>query len=92
MLPAKEKYRRGIEGNKRREEKAMKCPLFQAGWLMKDNVGTSSEADCLKEDCAWWNSELNQCDPTGLLPWLKNIEGHLEELVDKMPHEEQFRK
>ena len=41
---------------------------------------------CAKESCAWWSEEMGQCDPTGLLPWFKHIEGHLAKLAGKSPH------
>ena len=70
----------------------MKCPLLTMVAYPITEPISHTDRDCLKEECAWWSSELNQCDPTGLLPWFYDIGGHLEELVKKMPHEEQFRK
>jgi len=70
----------------------MKCPKLvhhrpiPAGWE------EAFFGDCLKEECAFWNTTLNQCDPTGLIPVLLKIEECLELIVKKMPHEEQFRK
>ena len=70
----------------------MKCPLREVSVYDKESVHHWEQADCLKEDCAWWSKEMNQCDPTGLLPWLKNIEGYLEELKLKMPVASPFGK
>lgn len=63
----------------------MKCPLFQAGWLMKDNVGTSSEADCLEDDCAWWYKENNTCAIVTLAQGSTYIHKVLLTLANKMP-------
>jgi len=70
----------------------MKCPVLQIGVIAGQPIAKKSDSDCLKEECAWWSEEHSQCDPTGLLPWLIHIESRLSDLVDKMPHEEQFRK
>ena len=63
----------------------MKCPIMLMGRMFSNDPSDISYTECLKRGCAWWNDEQEQCDPTGLL----NI---FTELVDKMPHEEQFRK
>ena len=70
----------------------MKCPLFQSRRLTDSGGWESTPQDCLKEECARWSKESNQCDPTGMLPLLIHIESRLSELIDKMPHEAQFRK
>ena len=66
----------------------MKCPLLQAGWLMKDNVGTSSEADCLKEECAWWDREAQECALLSIGARLGTLCDAAYELIEKMPEED----
>ena len=64
----------------------MKCPLILHAILTSAGRLDWKEADCIKEECAWWSVETNQCDPTGLIPWLRDIDQRLVDLVDKMPH------
>jgi len=63
----------------------MKCPIMLMGRMFSDDPTDISYTECLQKRCAWWNPLQEQCDPTGLM-------GHFKELVDKIPHEEQFRK
>jgi len=48
--------------------------------------------DCLKEECAWWNSELEACAIVSLELELASLAEVLAAIGSKMPHEEQFRK
>jgi len=71
----------------------MLCP--QRKRVSPIDVGWTDELflPCLEGECAWWSKEMHQCDPAGLLPWLKLcdpagllpwlklIEGHLDELA-----------
>ncbi len=57
----------------------MKCPLtFKTS---DDNNG----ADCIEEKCEWWSSDRHQCDPTGLVLWVKCIAETLVDISNKMP-------
>lgn len=70
----------------------MKCPLFAIASKEQERRGFLTHIDCIKEECAWWDKQNDQCAVltlgTGL--WLVNKE--LLELLQKMPHEEQFWK
>lgn len=70
----------------------MKCPLLLISSPGLGRREDTTASDCLKEECDWFSKELQQCDPTGLLPWFITLVSTLEDIVDKMPHEEQFRK
>jgi len=58
----------------------MKCPLRMTKdeevsgrhWLVAD--------DCIKEECAWWNSTYEECDPTGFMHDLERIADELAEI------------
>ena len=63
----------------------MKCPLIGVANPAEWRRESPTEADCLKEECAWWSEEHNQCDPTGLLPWLIHIESSISEIASKIP-------
>jgi len=39
----------------------MKCPLSITGNLTGDGEFIGAAADCLKEECAWWDEEKNLC-------------------------------
>lgn len=75
-----------IDYLQRKEGITMKCPLMFNGAMVVVAKGKGTKIDCLKEECACWSRALNQCDPTGLLPWLVKFIGVLEEMVEKMPH------
>lgn len=62
----------------------MFCPFLGVAKPQQE-IGLTSEHDCLKDSCAWWSKDTNQCDPTGLLTWLKNIEGYLEQILHGKP-------
>jgi len=59
------------------------CPMFSSSHRWNE---------CKKEECAWWDEESGQCCIFIGLTNLEFIKLRLERLVDKMPHEEQFRK
>lgn len=70
----------------------MKCPLLKNDLFIDGEWFSRKASDCLKEECAWWSVEMNQCDPTGLLPWFLKLMGVLQDMVDKMPSPEFFKK
>jgi len=70
----------------------MKCPLFHSEFIRMRAPELEQSDDCLKEECAVWSTEMDQCDPTGLLPWFVKLVALLEDILDKLPHEEQLRK
>ena len=63
----------------------MKCPLLIMASLHLRRDIANPNTDCLKEKCAWWSTEMNQCDPTGLIPFSKHLIERLDELIEKMP-------
>uniref|UniRef100_A0A6M3Y094 Uncharacterized protein n=1 Tax=viral metagenome TaxID=1070528 RepID=A0A6M3Y094_9ZZZZ len=70
----------------------MKCPLIMIrveAW----SVGPpKTKADCLQAECAVWDKVQNQCPILSIADWLENIHSVLSGILDKIPHEEQFRK
>jgi len=70
----------------------MKCPLIigLAGYNPDEDVLT--EADCLKEECAWYQKDLENCIVYQAGMELGVLLTFIEDLVNKMPHEKQFRK
>jgi len=39
----------------------MKCPLLTYQAHAADGSAAPLYLDCLKNDCAWWNSDLDMC-------------------------------
>ena len=70
----------------------MKCPLFGAGYIASGKVNGSISLDCLKEECAWWDLEGQFCIALSAGIALINIDQRLKQLVEKMPHADQFTK
>ena len=70
----------------------MKCPLSNSMVTDKSGELEFTFRDCLKEECAWWDTEEQSCDPSGLRHHLKSLIAQLWVLTEKMPHEEQFRR
>lgn len=70
----------------------MKCPL--SNYVMERESGEDEVllSDCLKEECGWWLDDISMCAIRDLALELRYIQLRLAELIDKMPHEEQFRK
>lgn len=67
----------------------MKCPLFHAANMTHEERLLNDPEDCLKEDCAWWDRANTGCFCLGLYGELITLNGHLEDLIDKIPHEKQ---
>ncbi len=69
----------------------MFCPLL---WIAKPEVdiGLSSEHDCLKEECAWWDEVKNCCCIKVIGKESTLIQLKLSDMIDKMPHERSYVK
>ena len=39
----------------------MKCPLLYGCWIARQRVEVPELADCLKEECAWWDKVMGKC-------------------------------
>jgi len=70
----------------------MKCPIAWSEDYDGEDKIILPRADCLKEECAWWDSERSKCALLTLTRQLENLSMIAEDIRDKMPHEEQFRK
>lgn len=70
----------------------MKCPLFCIGDYNLPSIKGSSDFDCLKEECAWWDDGTPGCALLAVAKSLQKIEGLFFELVNKMPLEGDFRR
>ncbi|MBA7545293.1 hypothetical protein ES705_37659 [subsurface metagenome] len=70
----------------------MKCPLSITGELAPDKEFIGAAADCLKEECAWWDEHGGFCAILKVSRHLEALGINAEELLEKMPHESQFRR
>jgi len=66
----------------------MKCPLLNPRVYTTDSGHTITKGDCLKEECAWWNSHSNQCCLMSIGLVLNYMADYIHGIKDKMPHEE----
>ena len=70
----------------------MKCPLFVMSYVMKVGDAPTHQADCIKEECAWWVKASESCAIEAIPRIIGFLGSELKGIKDKMPHEEQFRK
>ena len=67
----------------------MKCPILPQVWLPPGEKGKWQQPDCLKEECAWYQKELENCIVYQAGMELGVLITFIEDLVSKMPHEEE---
>lgn len=69
----------------------MKCPIMTAGRMTCDDPLDFTYVDCLGSECAWWSVREEECGIHEIPMTLFVLARLLEDMLDKMPHEEQFR-
>ena len=67
----------------------MKCPLLVIGETYNGRRDDFTITDCLKEECAWWGNNSQQCAINKIGAELYVIGEVLEEIRDKMLHEKE---
>jgi len=70
----------------------MKCPLFIDELFIQGELKELHRADCLKEECAWWNESESECSMLSLAKWQPFLINQVSGIRDKIPHEKQFRR
>jgi len=70
----------------------MKCPLFIMKGYYRAKLFDDKTADCIKEECAWWDDFNKRCDFKSIRVALVHLVATLEVIRERMPHELQFRK
>ena len=70
----------------------MKCPLFFRPSVATKEGSKWYVADCLKEECAWWDPAHECCAVIALNETFVAVGNVIGALVDKMPHAGQFLK
>jgi len=69
----------------------MKCPLLCKELTPAEVEGSVFVTDCLKEECAWWDSTNSICALLQLSKSLYYMGLHIAQTEIKMPHFDQFR-
>lgn len=70
----------------------MQCPLLSMILYHREGFLPGGGAECLKEDCAWWQVGDEQCAILNLTEGIALAAHWLGEIANKIPHEAQFRK
>jgi len=70
----------------------MKCPLFHSEFIRMRAPELEQSDDCLKEECAWWDGNLESCLARSIFCEFATISELLVEIKDKMPRADQFTK
>jgi len=64
----------------------MYCPLLKHRRQQELGLEVAFMADCLKEECAWWNYAQSHCALRALAVTLEGIMIILNRIEEKMPH------
>jgi len=70
----------------------MKCPLLAIGKKYEVGAIYPKGADCLKEECAWWVHSDQRCSILIIAAHIIGLMACADVIINKMPHEEQFRR
>lgn len=62
----------------------MKCPIRYNVWVDKDNKPILLDQDCLKEECAWWDSDLTRCVMLSIPTYLNTLDRSLNNLAKEL--------
>lgn len=63
----------------------MKCPLLQTGLYAGASPWSPDAPDCLKEECAWWNTFIGECAVSMLALEVNHLRAALQKIEYKMP-------
>jgi len=70
----------------------MKCPLIGIANPAEWRRESPTEADCLQEECAWWDHKYRVCGEKVIKKTLDSIAHSLADIEAKMPTEVSFRR
>lgn len=63
----------------------MKCPLFGLGYIASRKVNGSISIDCIKEECAVFDEDNEQCSLLTLARGIFIFNKQMIDLLNKMP-------
>jgi len=69
----------------------MKCPLLRLAEVASGKYDLEDKSSCLQEECAWWDKDNSQCGVATLANGMWILDQLATGIVNKMPHEAQFR-
>ena len=68
----------------------MKCPLFMAAVFTHQRLYGEGGADCLREECAWWEPSDGQCSIKVIAEFIAGMGMNIRDIKDKMPDRERL--
>ena len=63
----------------------MKCPIRTFTYDNAYGIKQHDDLDCLKEECAWWDKDIDECRVFTSSEALVGIVEMLRQIRDKMP-------
>ena len=63
----------------------MKCPLILMAYLHRTGEVPTTQADCFKEECAWWVKSSQSCAMEAIPRIIGYLGSELKGIKDKMP-------
>ena len=63
----------------------MKCPLRHIEWKPNEVAKKREALDCIKEECAWWDSEVECCSIKSHVLELATISEQLAGIKERLP-------
>lgn len=70
----------------------MICPMKFTKASDADGLLRQDAAPCERDECAWWNSHTEECMTISIGRVLNHMSDYIYKMLEKMPHEKQFRK
>lgn len=70
----------------------MKCPVMSQPYESGEYQSKWHGIDCLKEECPLWHPTTQSCDIDRIASNLSTIANALVGILEKMPHEGQFKR
>ena len=61
----------------------MKCPLIAVAIVRELGEPLGDEADCLKEECAWWLDNIQMCALKDLALETRHIQFRLQDMIEE---------
>ncbi len=70
----------------------MLCPILSAPTARTAFTEHFADVNCLKEECAWWQKEMENCIIYQIGMFMGVLASQVDDIGRKMPHLEQFKR